>query len=401
MSTGRLIKSHRIGSTGIHSHRCPLDGETIDYTPCLTCPQGGPKVVLHQTVSYKVSCGIAVTNRHLMATQKASKAYNPDSLPGKMPLSTVKDTYKWVGLKMDGARALIQINDGENLCVGRRMDSSGSKREWQDNVPHFRDFPFPEDLHETVLDTEIIMQPKNWVGGTVPTGTLGATMKVVGSSPEKAVAVQKEQGNAIFYAFDIMWYKGTDVRHLPYKDRRKLLRLVLDRMISTGFSYVALMPGHPVKRASDIDALLASALLDGHEGLVLKNLNAAYMDRYAMIKLKEVASWDVLVTGFEYGKKGSKWEDQIGAFNVSVIHSLTREYIEVGKVPPGDDATRLEYTKLLCDKTPSEIADLKIVAEVEFQNVTKEFRMRHARIIRFRPDRSEPEVVDFSEVTRK
>jgi len=402
MSTGRLIKSHRIASTGIHSHRCPLDGATIDYQPCLTCEYGGPDVILHQTASYKVSCGVAIESAHLMATEDASKAYNPDSLPNKLPLTLAKNTYGWVGLKLDGARAIIQINSpGPNLCVGRRKDSSGAKRQWEDNVPHFKDFLFPADLHQTVLDTEVIMQKRNWVGGTAPTGTLGATMKVMGSSPAKAIAVQEEQGYACFYVFDILWYKGEDVRDLPFIERQALANHVVLRMMRAGFDYAYLMQGFECSNAQAVDAFLVSALADGHEGLVLKKTTAKYMDRYAMIKLKESYNWDVLVTGIEMGKKGGKYAEQIGAFKVSVLHSLTKELVEIGKVPPGCNVVRREYSDLLCTLTEAEIVDHRIILEVKFQNVTKETRMRHACLLRFRPDRSEPEVVDFSTLVRK
>jgi ATP-dependent DNA ligase len=58
--------------------------------------------------------------------------------------------------------------------------------------------------------------------------------------------------------------------------------------------------------------------------------------------------------------------------------------------------------QLLNGKSADEITNcLRIIIEIEGQNWTKDYRIRHPRIVRYRPDRSDPNKVDFSQIARK
>ena len=389
----RKLKSSR--NKGVHSHSCPKEQERVPLTACDGCPSFVS--VKHNTSSHEVTCKFETENA--LPQLKPSKAYAESTMAAYMgtdPLQVMSNT--WLQPKYDGARVLLHITlDGVRVTT-RNVDRYGLYSEITGNFTGMFDAMAPkylELMNGTILDGEVIYTQQ--LGDA--TGTLGSTMKFVGSSPEKAKKITDEIGFPNIFVFDLLFFLGADYRDRPYSDRWQLAKAQAGRMAEKVPNVAPILNYDASTWSIEQKQDLHQAHLDNDwEGLVCKDPSKKYNERYFMLKAKEQVTVDVLVTGFEYGEEGSKYEKVIGAFAVSVIDQATGELREIGKVPPGDDATRQQFTTIL---ESSSWEEERIVIELKAQNFTKEYKLRHAAIVRYRPDRSEPNTLDFTKVRRK
>jgi len=288
----------------------------------------------------------------------------------------------------------------------RNVDRFGKQKEISSNLPHIQGMYLPL-YADSKLDAEILCM----VAGDA-VGTQGATMSVVGAYPETAIATQEQYGFAHLFIFDVMRVNGVDVTKDQWTTRHAAKKAIVEGIraaLPMCEFYIHLMPSFFTKSEEERDGFFKMFLAEGAniddlrvptEGIVLKNPLMRYYDSNAILKCKETVTVDVIVTGWEAGKIGGKWENTIGALLFSIM-TPDHELVEVGKVIPGDDAKRAELYALLNGKTSDEIAGLSIIIEIEGQNWTKNYRIRHPRVVRYRPDRSDPNIVDLSKVERK
>jgi len=54
-----------------------------------------------------------------------------------------------------------------------------------------------------------------------------------GSGKPAFYSLMKRQCQAVYYAFDVLWLNGRDVRDLPLVERKKILRKVIPRKSSS------------------------------------------------------------------------------------------------------------------------------------------------------------------------
>ncbi|KKK70212.1 hypothetical protein LCGC14_2926290, partial [marine sediment metagenome] len=116
------------------------------------------------------------------------------------------------------------------------------------------------------------------------------------------------------------------------------------------------------------------------------------------LKAKQSMTIDALVTGWEPGAAGGKYENTVGALRVSVVDKATGRLREIAKVAPGDDAVRNDMHELLGGR--DDPAGLGLVVELQGQGWSQEYRVRHPRVLRYREDRGEPNEVDFCAVSK-
>jgi len=392
----RVIHSIRDTATGLQVHHCPKIGLRVKFSGCEACELKEKIEILQAT--YRIHCRFESSDVKGMIPSHAE-----DGGSGVFKKS------KWNILepKLDGAHCVIVVDEfGALHAFTRNVDRFGKQKEITANLPHLASLYLP-DFADSILDSEIIVMV---CGDAV--GTLGATMSVVGASPDTAIATQEQFGYAHFFVFDIMRQKGFDATVESWRTRhvRKAVTVEAIRADSDlAHHYIHLMPSVTtneevererlfkmfLKNGADIDGMIVPT-----EGVVLKNPDLRYFDTNAILKAKETISLDALITGWEAGKKGGKWEHSIGALLFSVF-TPEHKLVEVGKVIPGDDAKRAEMFALLNGKTADEIAKLGLVIEIEGQNWSKERRIRHPRILRYRPDVSVPNTIDLSKVERK
>ncbi len=394
----RVIASKRDKATGINYHYCPKEGTQGNTITCEPCGFKHQIEILNAT--YRIHCMFE-------NAEGEAKGFIPSHAEdgGKDVLK--RHEWNFLEPKLDGARCVLEVDEyGAIHAFTRNVDRFGKQKEITPNLPHLQALYLP-NFANSVIDSEILVQI---CGDAV--GTLGATMSVVGASPDTAIETQEKLGFAHMFIFDVMRLAGEDLTQMVWSARHdRKLHAITEIRADGGLAekHLHLMPTYETHSEEERDALFRAFLASGAtidglwvptEGVVLKHPGLPYFGTNAILKCKEFISLDVLVTGWEPGKKGGKWEHSIGALLFSVMtpdHTL----VEVGKVIPGDDVTRAKMYALLNGKTPDEIANIGIVMEIGGQNWSKEYRIRHPRVMRYRPDRSDPNIIDLSKVERK
>lgn len=153
-----------------------------------------------------------------------------------------KDDNNWVAQeKINGCRAIIRLRNPKagrpNHVTSRRLsDETYRLNELHDVVPHYRDLYLGDEWEDTVVDGELLM-PNPVVDtrivdgkGVVTADILQATAAVMNCAASKSVAIQSQYGKLVLHAFDLIRYKGKDLRKVPYTERYKLLEEVVARV---------------------------------------------------------------------------------------------------------------------------------------------------------------------------
>lgn len=278
--------------------------------------------------------------------------------------------------KLDGERLVLTWKEGVVRATTRRVSvKTGILNEKTNNVPHLRAM-YVKELEGTVLDGEVM--PSSW---GEESGTLGALQSIMNSTPENAIEKQKIEGFVSYRCFDIVKFKGVWVGHLPLRDRIPYLEEVLKILYSeVPESKEFIRRPFSTFGRDAIESTFQTIVSHGGEGTVVKDLSKAYGETNAWLKKKRQKTFDVFVTGYEMSKTGDKYAGQIGTLLVSV-YDESGNVIEVGKVIPGTDEERLRFTRNFESVRGS-------VVEIVAQEVTKNKRFRHGRILRWRLDKS-------------
>ncbi len=262
--------------------------------------------------------------------------------------------------KLDGWRYACHF--GGNLdrafFTGRRISKeSGDYSEKGVLVPHL--WPTLR-LGLTVIDGEIMP----------PIGSgfrdIAGIMNV---APEDAAKRIAEIGPPQYFAFDLLFLDGNDIRDLCQMERKQKLTQLIERLDNPLISVI--------ESRDDKLAYYDSIVEAGGEGIILKDVTAPYGSGWR--KVKRFSTLDVIVTGFTDAKEGrtGKFLGQIGAAEVSVYLG-DGTLVEVGRVSGMDDATRL-------DMTANPAQWIGSVIEVAAQEFGKD-RLRHPRYKRRRLD---------------
>ena len=145
------------------------------------------------------------------------KAYEPKDVDTLLSLK-----HSILEPKLDGVRGIIHCTPTGVFILSRRVNKDGEYSQFQDNVPHIRDHPTLVALGKagyTVLDSEIL--------APVDDDTLGITMGIIGSKPEKAISpTRKNRKSLCFALFDVVHYKGKDLTKTTWTERYKILETV-------------------------------------------------------------------------------------------------------------------------------------------------------------------------------
>jgi DNA ligase-1 len=157
--------------------------------------------------------------------------------------------------------------------------------------------------------------------------------------------------------------------------------------------------------AAELDELFTAAQARGNEGLMIKDLDSAYMPGKrgkSWLKMKrELATLDVVVTAVEYGH--GRRARVLSDYTFAVWDANKDKLVNIGKAYSGlTDVEIAEMTKWFLDHTIEDqgfrrTVEPKIVLEVAFNNMMESDRhesgyaLRFPRIVRLRPDKSAEE----------
>jgi bifunctional non-homologous end joining protein LigD len=199
------------------------------------------------------------------------------------------------------------------------------------------------------------------------------------------------------YAFDLVWLDGHDLRELPLRSRKRLLRRALE------FKGPVRLTPH---RNGDGEAFFEEACRKGWEGLIAKRADSRYGSTRSRdwLKFKCERGQELLIGGYT-APQGSRTE--LGALLLGYYSGGELRY--AGKVGTGFDRATLRELgaklRRLRRETPP-FADPgsirergvtwvepRLVAEVGFSEWTRHGRLRHPRFLGLRFDKSPREVV--------
>jgi bifunctional non-homologous end joining protein LigD len=216
------------------------------------------------------------------------------------------------------------------------------------------------------------------------------------TSFERLARRGRERVAVYLYVFDLLWLDGRDVRPLPLRERKRLLRDVLRWRGPIRFT---------PHRNRDGEAFFREACRKGWEGLIAKRADSPYVSRARSrdwLKFKCEHGQELVIGGYT-APKGSR--EELGALLLGYFADGELRY--AGKVGTGfDRATLHDLAKRLAplrrERSPfaDEIRERdvtwvqpKLVCEVGFTEWTRDGRLRHPRFLGLREDKAAEEVV--------
>jgi bifunctional non-homologous end joining protein LigD len=327
---------------------------------------------------------LKVVPAHRIPAARLAPAGDPVPMPGKlspMLAETADAPFRRAGWmwepKLDGYRVLAYIDrDGVKLRSRRGLELAG-------DFPKLAAELATQAAGSMIVDGEIVAFD---AAGKPSFGALQARAQLK-TDRERDIADRSTP--VAFFAFDLLYFAGIDLRDAPYRDRRRYLAQCL-------------LPTPRVQLVHAVDdgvELNAAALATGFEGVIGKREDSRYeagKRSGAWLKVKPVQGGDFVIGGWTRGK-GSR----------AALGSLLVGYWEKGKlryathVGSGFDERSLAAVKaalepLAIDACPfDETPELngpttwvapKLVAEVAYQGWTDDDHLRAPVFLRLRDD---------------
>jgi bifunctional non-homologous end joining protein LigD len=199
-----------------------------------------------------------------------------------------------------------------------------------------------------------------------------------------------------YYVFDLLWVDGCDLRALPLRRRKQLLKRAV------GFGGALRLTAH---RNGAGEEMFQEACRKGWEGLIAKRGDSPYGSRRSRDWLKfKCEHGQELVIGGYTAPQGTRTD--FGALLVGYYDEGRLRY--AGKVGTGFDQETLrelgrELRRLRIDRSPFAQAEEihvrgvswvrpKLVAQVAFTEWTGHARLRHPRFLGLREDKPADQV---------
>lgn len=281
--------------------------------------------------------------------------------------------------KLDGERCLAFCRDGEAHLASR------NKKPLADSYPEVVDWLERWVHDDLVIDGELVA----FEGGVTSFQRLQARMQI--RDPDRA---RSSDIAVYYYVFDILHLEGMSTRGIPLRERKELLREVLE------YSDPVRYTRH---RNRDGEDYFAEACADGWEGLIAKDATAPYVSSRSRkwLKFKCVNRQEFVVGGFT-GPQGGR--TGFGALLIGYYDG--DDLVYAGKVGTGYDEETLkrlsgQMRRLERDTPPFAEDDLpsgahwvepRLVAEVAFTEWTAAGKLRHPRYVGLRDDKTPREV---------
>ncbi|EPH41824.1 non-homologous end-joining DNA ligase [Streptomyces aurantiacus] len=282
--------------------------------------------------------------------------------------------------KLDGIRVLAVRENGTVTLrsrSGRRLDAT---------YPEIVDALAAQDCADFTVDGEIVAYSHGRTDFARLQQRMGLTRRADVAASNVAVT---------YYVFDLLRLDGVDVRRLPLRTRKSLLRRAITFTAPLRFS------SH---RNEGGPELLADACRRGWEGLIAKRADSTYQARRSgdWLKLKCAQGQEFVVGGFTE-PTGSRVG--VGALLLGYYEEGRLRY--AGKVGTGFDRRALlvlreELDGLQVAGSPFEgrVAERtahwvrpRLVAQIAFTEWTRDGMLRHPRYQGLREDKKPTDVV--------
>jgi DNA ligase D-like protein (predicted ligase) len=284
--------------------------------------------------------------------------------------------------KLDGERCLA-YRTGDQLRLMTR-----NQKQVNSTYPELAATLRAQDCADFVVDGEVVA----FEGTATSFSKLQQRLGV--HSPDAGLVAAVP---VFFYVFDVLWAEGRDVRPLPLRRRKQLLRRILS--FESPIRYVSY-------RTQNGEEYYARACAIGWEGLVVKRGDAPYRSGRSRdwLKFKCQTNQEFVIGGYT-DPKGSRT-----GFGALLLGYYDRhgELIYAGKVGTGfDDATLASLARTLSsleraeppfDRGPVPRAGVhwvepQLVGQVAFSEWTNAGQLRHPRFEGLRRDKDPTNVV--------
>jgi len=207
---------------------------------------------------------------------------------------------------------------------------------------------------------------------------------------------QTGQGHIVYYVFDILFWKGNDLRHLSLLERKKILKTMLPKNSHIQYS------DHHERWGKKFFWV---AQRQGLEGILAKDIHSPYRSGVRSrewLKIKISQQQEAVIGGFTEPRGSRK---KLGALVLGVYER--GKLIYIGHTGGGfnDKSLAQVYGKLkplAQNQSPFKVAPKtnapvtwvkpKIVCEVKFEEWTGDGHMRQPIFLGLRPDKNPKEV---------
>jgi bifunctional non-homologous end joining protein LigD len=284
-------------------------------------------------------------------------------------------------IKWDGERALAFIRDGDVELRAR------SARDITSEYPELRELAKRVDARKAILDGEIVVLDAS---GRSEFARIQPRFGVV--NPPRSL---QEKAPVTFYAFDLLYADGYDLRGVSLEERKQELRKILSPSERVRFS------DHQVEKGLE---LLEVAKRQGLEGIIAKRRDSVYEGRRSpqWLKFKIVSDTDVVVGGFTAPRKT---RDHFGALLMG-LYDEKKQLEYIGSVGTG-------FTQESLDRTFQTLSELQVagspfrdaprlkesvtwvrpelVARIRYGNWTNDRKLRQPVFVGFQEDRKPQE----------
>jgi bifunctional non-homologous end joining protein LigD len=305
-------------------------------------------------------------------------------------LSTLpRDDGSWaVEVKWDGVRALAYCQPGRVHLQTRNLNDVSAQ------YPEVKRLTRALGSHDAVLDGELVAFDADG------RPSFERLQQRIHNTDPNVVRRRMESHPVVYVIFDLLYLDGQDLMCEPYGRRRELL----EGLGLSGESWQT--PGHSVGHAKE---LLAASKEQGLEGVMLKRLDSVYAPGKrtgAWLKVKNVSRQEMVIGGWTPGE--GRRRDQLGALLVGYFEDGGEPVLRYGgKVGTGfSDEDLVALTARLAplerDGSPfgagpalpkkARFVEPRLVAEIEFREMTKEGMVRHGAFKGLREDKRAAEV---------
>jgi bifunctional non-homologous end joining protein LigD len=283
------------------------------------------------------------------------------------PIAKAFDNPDWLfELKWDGYRAVAFIEDGRLRLVSRNQNDLAAQ------FSELGTLPKSVRAQRAILDGEIVALDDEG------RPSFSLMQQRTGFQPGKHRLARREGVPVIYYAFDLLYLDGIDLRRVALEQRKHLLQ----ERIELGASDAIRFSDHYAEKGLD---LFAAAKQRGLEGIVAKKRSSPYEEKRTRdwLKIKITQRQECVIGGYT-DPEGSR--EYFGAL-VLGLYDGQRRLVHVGQVGTGFDHktlkemfARLQPLKTKQDPFYGEIGGLRkvqfvcplLVAEIKFAEWTHE-----------------------------
>jgi bifunctional non-homologous end joining protein LigD len=331
------------------------------------------------------------------AGKKSSRALDPATMKGAkqtpMPQSVSPmmatavteppEGEKWMyEIKWDGIRAICFIEGGRVRMISRNGNS------YDRQFPELTVMPNYVRAESAIVDGEIaVLDSKG-------RATFGEIQPRIHQTDPNSIAHMARKTPAVFFAFDLLYLDGYDLRNAPLRERKAALEAVIEPSDRIRLSQHFTTSG---------EQMLEAARQAGLEGIMAKQWDSKYEDRRSRcwLKVKIHGQQDFVICGYTLGERTTfsslvlgvydrgklEWAGNVGTgFNDQSLGTIFKKLKEI------------RTDKRPFDRAPAMLRDAewvepKLVCECKFTEWTKDGKLRAPVFLRLRSDKSPEECV--------